>query len=38
LGDVRLYPAQFKDIKVGDQVEAIYIEAVAREVTAAKRK
>lgn len=31
-------PAQFKEIKVGDQVEAIYVEAVALEVTAAKRK
>ena len=31
-------PAQLKDIKVGDQVEAKYVEAVALEVTAAKRK
>jgi len=31
-------PAQFKEIKVGDQVEATYVEAVALEVTAAKRK
>ena len=31
-------PAQLKEIKVGDQVEAKYVEAVALEVTAAKRK
>lgn len=31
-------PAQLKDIKVGDQVEATYVEAVALEVTTAKRK
>ena len=31
-------PAQLKEIKVGDQVEATYVEAVALEVTAAKRK
>jgi len=31
-------PAQLKDIKVGDQVEAKYVEAVALEVIAAKRK
>lgn len=31
-------PAQFKEIKVGDQVEATYVEAIALEVTAAKRK
>lgn len=29
-------PAQLKNIKVGDQVEAVYTEAVAIEVTAAK--
>lgn len=31
-------PAQFKEIKVGDQVEAKYVEAIAIEVTAAKGK
>lgn len=31
-------PAQFKEIKVGDQVEALYTEAVALEVTAGKTK
>lgn len=31
-------PAQFKQIKVGDQVEALYTEAVALEVTAGKTK
>ena len=31
-------PAQLKEIKVGDQVEATYVEAVALEVTSAKRK
>lgn len=31
-------PARFKEIKVGDQVEATYTEAVALEVTAAKKK
>lgn len=31
-------PAQFKEIKVGDQVEATFVEAIALEVTAAKRK
>lgn len=31
-------PAQFKAIKVGDQVEALYTEAVALEVTAEKSK
>ena len=31
-------PEQFKDIKVGNQVEATYTEAMALEVTAAKKK
>ena len=31
-------PAQLKEIKVGNQVEAEYVEAVALEVTAAKKK
>ena len=31
-------PARFKEIKVGDQVEATYTEAVALEVMAAKKK
>ena len=31
-------PARFKEIKVGDQVEALYIEAVALEVMSAKSK
>lgn len=31
-------PAQFKEIKVGNQVEAEFVEAVALEVTAAPRK
>lgn len=31
-------PAQLKEIKVGDQVEATYTEAVALEVTTAKKK
>lgn len=31
-------PEQLKAIKVGDQVEAVYTEAVALEVTAAKKK
>lgn len=31
-------PAQFKEIKVGDQIEAKYVEAIAIEVTAAKGK
>jgi len=31
-------PAQLKEIKVGNQVEAVYTEALALEVTAAKKK
>ena len=31
-------PAQFKEITVGNQVEAVYTEAIALEVTAAKSK
>lgn len=31
-------PARFKEIKVGNQVEALYIEAVALEVTTGKTK
>nr|MBL8410730.1 hypothetical protein [Dechloromonas sp.] len=31
-------PAQLKEVKVGDQIEAVYLEAVGLEVTAAPKK